>query len=243
MKKLLLKASISILPLLIFSGCALSQQPKDNYFTSKINDNSKLTDSESIVLANDFSMFIHEYYLPSKTKFYINTEDINSTFFKTIDSKLRSKGYGLTFDNEAKDINFLSWQISELEPKVIRVTYNIDTSRVTKMYKRNEDNIISYGSFTAINLKESVNQIELPNLNSIEEIQPEIETPPILTAKVRASALRIRATPSLRGKIIGRFIKGSVVAIEYVTTVNNYEWAKLSDQDGYISNKKAYLRY
>ena len=103
-KSIIIKAIISILSLLVFSGCATNQQPQSNYFTSKISESAKLSEKESITLANDFSKFINDYYLPAQTNFYINTNDVNSIFFKTIDTKLRAKGYGLTFDNKVKVI-------------------------------------------------------------------------------------------------------------------------------------------
>jgi ribosomal protein S8E len=239
MKKIIINLSISAMSLFLLSGCSFNQ-PDNNYFVSKISKNTKLTETESIVLANDFSSFINDYYLPSQTMFYINATDTKSVFFKTIDTDLRSKGYGLTFENDVKDVNFLSWHISELSDNILRATYNIDTSRVTKMYKRNEDNLSSYGSFTAINLKEKIAKEELPKLSEVEEIKEEVIKVP-LTGTVFARVLRIREHPSLKSKVIGSITKGTIVEIDYTTINNNYPWAKLLNQDGYISNK--YVRY
>jgi hypothetical protein len=240
MKTLLIKIFIYSMLLFVFNACSHIQP---NYFTSQISEDVQLTEAEEIILTNDFNQFINDYYLPAKTMFYINTEDTNSSYSQLISHKLRTKGYGITFDNEVEDINYLSWHISKLTPEILRATYNIDTSRITKLYKRDNNTLLSYGSFTAINLKKIIRKNDLPDFQTIEELDTKVQATSKVSVKVKARSLRIRKHPSTKSPIISWLKKDTIVNVNQITTVGLYKWGKLSDYDGYISLNKAYVSY
>lgn len=232
----LFKILISLILAIFFTACSSTVSNNLDVRTSYIQKEIILTNDNNKKLTKDLTDFIKTHYHPSKTIFYFDSSNKNSALYKEINKNLQKDGYGISNIND-NSYKYLSYQISNFD-KYLRATYNIDTSKLNLFYLK-EDNELILFSKSGINIKQRINSFDFEKETIKKEIVKAKEEP--LTGIVKARVLRIRSNPSIKSKVIGRLRKGNLVEIDYITETKNYKWAKLLNNDGYISNK--YIAY
>lgn len=243
MKKQLLISGILALSLLSMTGCAT----KNEYFKS--HESFKMDQTNNYILVNDFIDFVGDYYNPTNTKFVIDPKDDFSPFLAVMETRLREKGYGVSYAgmNEAA---WLAWKIDKADENTIMVTYHIADSKYTRFYKMTTyGKYVPIGTFTIFNEKAKINQKEPePIAPIVEEPKPEpkpmvivVDTPSEVwdVFVQQNSYLHIREKPTTKSKIIGTLKKSTKVETT-LDSKTNKKWGKLAKMDGYIS--KRYLK-
>lgn len=123
---------------------------KYEYFNSKNDFTSKDVDNK--VIADDMYDFISSYYKPNQTTFYIHTSSLDKSFYNYLVQKFRSKGYAVTINSDVKDLTFLSYNIKE-DPNMILVTYNINESKINRIYVIKDYKLVPAGQTTGFNFE------------------------------------------------------------------------------------------
>ena len=144
------KTILITLALLITNGCSgFLNNEKHNYFTSQVNlKDSKLTP----IITNDMVNFIQNYYPVSKTTFYFQ---LDSSAYKqgiVIENALRNVGYGISYIKKKGQIAF-AYKIDFISENIIRTTYNIGKSTLSRLYNIEGGNISPRSAFTTRGLK------------------------------------------------------------------------------------------
>ncbi|MDQ7084640.1 MAG: hypothetical protein Q9M36_06780 [Sulfurovum sp.] len=136
-----MKTFISLLFILLLNGCATNAY----YYSVKKVNNTVRADS---VIVNDILKLLLKHYPPAKTTFYIDTEYsiANNQFSSSFQKSFRSVGYAIT--NNAK-INAipLAWKIDHIG-QLVRVTYHIENSVISRIYMRTSKSYKAYNAFT-----------------------------------------------------------------------------------------------
>lgn len=224
---------------LLFVGCA----PKNDYFVS--TENLKKDNVNNYILVNDFIDFIGNYYNPSVTKFVIEPANQFSPFLEIFESRLREKGYGVSYAtmNEAA---WLAWKITAVDDDTVLVTYHVQDSKYTKLYKKVHGKYTPVGTFTIFNPKAEINQKPDPLPEPKEEIvEHKIELPPppqndVWETFVRSNSyLHIRQKPTIESKIVGTLKRATKIEADGNFTHKN--WVKIDQMEGFVS--KRYLKY
>lgn len=224
---------------LLTTGCA----QKNGYFVS--NEHFKQDNTSNYIIANDFVEFAGNYYNPVTTKFVIDPENKDSEFTKIFESRLREKGYGVGYAT-MNESAWLAWKISSIDEETLMVTYHIQDSKYTKLYKLSHGKYAPVGAFTIFNPKPNI--VTPPII--YEEVKEPIEEAPIVTVIEEPnevwetfvntnSRLHIREMPTTNSKIIGTLQRGT--KIEKDKTFENKKWVKIDNMNGYLS--KRYLKY
>ncbi len=137
---------------LLFSGCGVFTASQTNYFNSSMmGKNSHISNT---VIADDMFKFVSTYYAPNKTILYMSTNDSSKSLFNYLVQKFRDRGYAVTSDNTLKNLTFLSYNIRG-DNNLIMVTYNIDESRINRMYIVENDQLLRAGGITSFNFTRS----------------------------------------------------------------------------------------
>lgn len=242
--KLLFSSCVLALSLFSLSGCVA----KNEYFKS--HESFKMDQTNNYILVNDFIDFVGDYYNPINTKFVIDPKDDFSPFLAVMETRLREKGYGVSYAG-MNDAAWLAWKIDKADENTIMVTYHIADSKYTRFYKMTTyGKYVPVGTFTIFNEKAKINQKEPePIAPTVEEPKPEpkpivvmVDTPSEVwdVFVEQNSYLHIREKPTTKSKIIGTLKKST--QIETTTDEkSSKKWGKLSRMDGYIS--KRYLKH
>lgn len=227
---------------LLMTGCV----QKDGYFVS--SEHFKQDDTNNFIIANDFIDFAGTYYNPTTTKFVIDPENKDSEFTKVFESRLREKGYGVAYAtmNEAA---WLAWKISSIDDDTVMVTYHIQDSKYTKLYKLSHGKYAPVGAFTIFNPKPNISIPEIVYEEVKEEPIKEVKEEPkpikkdpneVWTTFVNShSHLNIREKPTTRSKIVGTLSKSTEV--EKDKSFENKYWMKIDSMYGYVFKK--YMKY
>ena len=254
------KTILITLALLITNGCSgLLNSEKHGHFTSQVNlKDSKLTPA----ITNDMVKFIQNYYPVSKTTFYFQLDSSAYSQGVAIEDALRNVGYGISYMKKRGRIPF-AYKIDFIDENIMRTTYNIGKSTLSRLYTIEEGNISPQSAFTSRGFKKSIkhtSHINTPTYKKpVTKIYPLIEHKPSnyinnssveITKKALVSipVLNIRNEPSKKGKIIGKLYKDYLVYVES-TIINNKgeKWCKViqkdfqNNQHEYISSR--YIKY
>lgn len=140
------------LAVLLFSGCSVFTTSQTNYFNSSMM--SKNSHVNYTVIGDDMFKFVSTYYAPNKTILYMSTNDSSKTLFNYLVQKFRDRGYAVTSDNTLRNLTFLSYNIRN-DNNMIVVTYNIDESRINRIYLVENDQLVRAGGITSFNFARS----------------------------------------------------------------------------------------
>lgn len=160
----------------LFSGCSVFTASQTNYFNSSmVSKNNRM---DYTIIVEDMYKFVSTYYAPNKTILYMSTNDSSKTLFNYLVQKFRDRGYAVTSDNTLRNLTFLSYNIRN-DNNMIVVTYNIDESRINRIYLVENDQLVRAGGITSFNFARSPLPFEeMPRLAKVEEkdfIAPKIE--------------------------------------------------------------------
>ncbi|MFW0695689.1 hypothetical protein ACN09X_04775 [Aliarcobacter butzleri] len=133
-----------ILTTIFLIGCS----NKYEYFNSKNDFTSKEVDNK--VIADDMYNFVSSYYKPNQTTFYIHTSNLDKSFYEYLIQKFRSKGYAVTNNGDIKNLTFLSYNI-KADSNMILVTYNINESKINRIYTIKDYKLVPAGEITGFN--------------------------------------------------------------------------------------------
>lgn len=127
-----MKKSILIIIALFFIACNNS----NNYFNSTLNLNNNIQ-QETII--SDIADIVKNNYAKQST-LYLSTSDTNKDFFNHLCDILRNEGFAISDDNSLKDLNFISYSISQIAENIF-VIINIDANKVNITYKVKDNKI------------------------------------------------------------------------------------------------------
>jgi len=202
--------SINIIAIMTFSlwllsGCSgLINNHANSHFTSKVKlKDFKLNQS----LSKDMIAFIQNHYPRSQTTFYFKLDSSAYKQGSVIESSLRNVGYGVTYIKEEGRIPF-AYQIDLIAKGIIRATYNIGTSTLSRLYRINGQNIKPISAFTSRGFKQALYK-NTPLTSNNGHYKKAIVT---------IRTLRIRNQPSTKGKVIGKYHKDALVYVTAPTT-------------------------
>ena len=214
---------IMILSLWVLNGCAgIMNNNANAHFTSKVKlKDFKLNQS----LSKDMIAFIQNYYPRSKTTFYFRLDKSAYEQGSIIEDSLRTVGYGVSYIKEEGRIPF-AYKIDFIAKGIIRTTYNIGSSTLSRLYKVNNQNIKPISAFTTRGFKKPLYR-DNPNNTYLTEDNGHYKK-----AIVTIQTLRIRNKPSTKGKVIGKYHKDALVYVEMPTqNALGEKWSRVIQRD------------
>lgn len=214
---------IMTLSLWLWSGCsALSNNSAKNHFTSKVKlKDFKLNQS----LSQEMISFIENYYPRSQTTFYFQLDKSAYKQGSIIESSLRNVGYGVSYIKEEGRIPF-AYQIDLIAKGIIRATYNIGASTLSRLYRINGQHIKAISPFTTRGFKEPLYR------NIQKNSYPTSNDGQYKKAIVRIKTLRIRNKPSTKGEVIGKYHKDALVYVTAPTTnALGEKWSRVIERN------------
>jgi len=251
------KTILITLALLITNGCSgILNSEKHGHFTSQVSlKDSKLTPA----ITNDMVNFIQNYYPVSKTTFYFQLDSSAYSQGVGIEDALRNVGYGISYRQKRGRIPF-AYKIDFIDENIMRTTYNIGKSTLSRLYNIEEGNISPRSAFTTRGFKKRIyntsytnSYTDITKTYSLTEYRTANYTDNnsneiIRKALVSIPVLNIRNRPSKKGKIIGQYTKNSLIYIAS-TIINSIgeEWCSVIEKDSsnnqhqYISSR--YIKY
>ena len=250
------KTILITLALLITNGCSgLLKSEKEGHFTSHVSlNNSKLTPT----ITQDMVNFIQNYYPISKTTFYFQLDSSAYSQGVTIEEALRSVGYGVSYIKKRGRIPF-AYKIDFINESIMRTTYNIGKSTLSRLYSIEEENISPRSAFTTRGFKKPLYPIHTnprivkePTHSSINNrlVNDTAVDAMLISRKALVSipVLNIRDKPSKKGRVIGKYPKNTLLYIAS-TIINDKgeEWCRVIQKDDpnnqyeYISSR--YIKY
>jgi len=178
------KSIIMAFSLLLLNGCTgLMSNSSNNHFTSKVNlKDFKLNQS----LSKEMITFIQNYYPSSKTTFYFQ-----------LDQSAYKQG-GIPF----------AYKIDFIAKNIIRTTYNIGSSTLSRLYRIKGGKVKAISAFTTKGFQKPIYKTTNKNIYTVS-IHNDYRK-----AIVTIPTLRIRNNPSTKGKVIGKYHKDALVYVE-----------------------------
>jgi len=241
MKKALITLSI-VTSFVLFSGCA----SKVGYFKSVAVQQADINTSATASIAVDFMDFIAVYHPAAKTTFLIDPISKSSNFLSSMETQLRQRGYGITYDKNVENAIPLAWKADSTNQSVVRVTFNIGSGNVSRLYTYDQDvkSFTPYGMFTVRDLGERYyDDFTEPEHHTV--IPPKIVEPKPNnessiqsgTVKVQPnSSLNIREESTIKSAIIGKLSLGSNIMFRTIEiNTHNEKWIKLENIQGFVS--------
>jgi hypothetical protein len=206
--------------------------------------------------------FIQNYYPVSKTTFYFQLDSSAYSQGVAIEDALRNVGYGISYMKKRGRIPF-AYKIDFIDENIMRTTYNIGKSTLSRLYNIEEGNISPRSAFTTRGFKKHIYNTSYINSYSnnriVTKTYPSIEqrisnytnnnsNEIIRKALVSIPVLNIRNKPSKKGEIVGQYTKNTLIYIAS-TVVNNKgeKWCRViqkdfsNNQHEYISSR--YIKY
>lgn len=246
MKKYILLSAVAA-TLLMFTGCASKEV---GYFESIAVEQAEIDANATAPIAVDFMDFIACYHPAAVTTFLVDPVSKSSNFLSSMETQLRQRGYGMTYEKGVDVAIPLAWKADPIgkSKNRIRVTFNIGAGNVSRQYILNTDNNLYYplGMFTVHNLgKKYYDEITEPEHSTII-MQPIVEPvklppePPVKVGFVNVqpnSTLHIRKDATIQSKILGKVKPGSEIVYKTtVTNTKNEDWIKLEKGiKGYVA--------
>ena len=199
------KSIIMAFSLLLLNGCTgLMSNSSNNHFTSKVNlKDFKLNQS----LSKEMITFIQNYYPSSKTTFYFQLDQSAYKQGSIIEDSLRNVGYGISYIKEKGRIPF-AYKIDFIAKNIIRTTYNIGSSTLSRLYRIKGGKVKAISAFTTKGFQKPIYKTTNKNIYTVS-IHNDYRK-----AIVTIPTLRIRNNPSTKGKVIGKYHKDALVYVE-----------------------------
>lgn len=234
---------------LLITGCA-STQPE--YFKSVAVKTADLDANATAPIAVDFMDFIAAYHPAAMTTFLVDPVSKNSNFLSSMETQLRQRGYGMTYDKGVENAIPLAWKADPIGTSKtrIRVTFNIGSGNISRQYILNQDTnlYVPIGMFTVRDLgKRYYDDLVEPEhqtiiMQPITEQEP-VKLPPEPVMKNGVvdvqtdSNLHIRKEATTDSKILGKVKPGSEIVYKTVVTNKKKEnWIKLEKGiKGYVA--------
>lgn len=133
----------------IFSmGCS-----GNSYFKSK-NTLKSINFDRDDMLVDDITYFLQKYVAPAKTILYIDSSKMhtNIPFTRNLENRLREVGYGISRKYiYAQTIPF-AWQVDRVGDGIIRATYLLSGSKISRLYKMYKGRYVAFTPFTTMGL-------------------------------------------------------------------------------------------
>lgn len=227
MMKTIKKTILITLALLTINGCSgLLNNEEEGHFMSQVSlDDSKINQT----ITQDMVNFIQGYYPISKTTFYFHLSSSAYDHDAVIEDTLRNVGYGVSYIKKKERIPF-AYKIDFIDEDIMRTTYNIGSSTLSRLYRIDENQAKPISSFTTRGFKKRIYQNHSNQLYSS-----------IKKAIVTISVLNIRDKPSSKGKITGKYYKNSLVYIESpILNDRGEKWCRVIQKDS-PSNQRKYI--
>ena len=230
--------NIIIIFSLLLNGCSsfMSNAPS-THFTSEVNlKNFKLNQS----LSKEMISFIQNYYPRSTTTFYFQLDPSAYAQGNSIENALRKVGYGVSYIKKEGRIPF-AYKIDFIDKGLIRATYNIGESTLSRLYQVNGKSLNPISNFTTRGFKKALYRSKVKSFKRVEHYSN------YKKAIVTISTLRVRNRPSKRGKVIGKYHKNSLIYVED-PIINNIgkSWSRVIERDShgqvvYSNNGSKYI--
>jgi len=221
-----------------FNGCAdFINNESNNHFISQVNlKDFQLNQS----LTSEMISFIQNYYPTSKTTFYFQLDQSAYKQGSVIENALRKVGYGVSYIKKEGRIPF-AYKLDFIDKGVIRTTYNIGSSTLSRLYRVQGKEAKAISAFTTRGFRKILyrNPIKISYKSSNYENYKK--------AIVTIGTLRIRNKPSRRGKIIGQYHKNALVYVEDpIINSRGEEWSRVVQRDTqgrtiYSNNSAEYI--
>jgi len=226
------------LSLWLLQGCTtLMNKSSNDYFTSKVYlKDFKLNQS----LSREMISFIQNYYPSSKTTFYFQLDQSAYEQGSVIEDSLRNVGYGVSYIKEKGRIPF-AYKIDFIGKNIIRTTYNISSSTLSRLYRVKGKEVQAISAFTTRGFKKTLYRSNSTN-NYITSNHDDYKK-----ALVTIATLRIRDKPSTKGEVIGKYHKNALVYVEAPIKNNlGEEWSRVIQRDSqgqvvYSNNANKYI--
>jgi len=183
--------------LLLNSGCIeLFEKEKGGHFTSHVNLNNTQLNP---IITQEMIDFIGNYYLSSKTTFYFQLDSSAYSQGITIENALRNAGYGVSYIEKDERIPF-AYKIDFIDQNIMRATYNIGTSTLSRLYSIEGENISPLSAFTKRGFKKPIYHTPLKELTSTPSL-PEAETYPLINTTF-SSDIDVESTIINEGEVL-----------------------------------------
>ncbi|CAA6801721.1 MAG: Unknown protein [uncultured Sulfurovum sp.] len=229
------KIVIMALSLWLLNGCTgLMNNNANNHFTSKVNlKNFKLNQS----LSKEMIAFIQNYYPNSKTTFYFQLDQSAYEQGSVIENALRNVGYGVSYIKEEGRIPF-AYKIDFIAKNIIRTTYNIGSSTLSRLYKVQGERVKAISAFTTRGFRKALYRKNTHLTSNHSNYKKAIVT---------ITTLRVRNKPSRKGKVIGKYHKDALVYVEApIENSLGEAWSKVIQRDSqgnaiYSNDTKEYI--
>jgi hypothetical protein len=206
------------LALLTNTGCTqLFNSQSKSYFTSQISlDNSTLNST----IKNDIADFIQDYYSVSKTTFYFQLDSSAYAQGVSIEDALRNRGYGISYIKKKGHIPF-AYKIDFIDKNILRATYNIGSSTLSRIYRVNKEQTTPISAFTTRGLKNRIYREKLDNFYASAQ-----------KAIISIPVLNIRNRPSSKGEVVGKYYQNSIVYVESpIQNKNGTKWSRVVQKE------------
>lgn len=141
---------ILILSLLLLNGCS----SRYDYFTSNITLQDKHKTVNLSVVADDMYNYIYKKYNPAQVTIYLYTSGFDKQFIDYLSDRLREGGFGVTSDNSVKELFYVSYNIINNDDSIMAI-WNIGSSKITRIYKVVDGQLIQTGETVGFNLQGS----------------------------------------------------------------------------------------
>lgn len=210
--KIIKKNLLITLALLMINGCSeLLNNKEHKHFISQVSlKHFKLNKT----ITQDMIHFIKNYYLIPKTTFYFQLGSSVYAHDAIIEEGLRSVGYGVSYIRKRGTIPF-AYKIDFIDNNIMRTTYNIGSATLSRLYSIEGNQATPISAFTARGFKKRIYQ-NYPN--SSYSLKKAIVSIPVLN---------VRNSPSLKGKIIGKFYKDSLIYVEEPIINSGKKWSRV----------------
>lgn len=194
----------------------------NNHFTSKVNlKDFKLNQS----LSKEMISFIKNYYPSSKTTFYFQLDQSAYEQGSIIENSLRNVGYGVSYIKEEGRIPF-AYKIDFIAKNIIRTTYNIGVSTLSRLYRVKEGKVKAISPFTTRGFQKALNKTNQKK-SYVSSTYSDYKK-----AIVTIATLRIRNQPSTKGNVIGKYHKNTLVYVEDpIENSLGEEWSRVIQRD------------
>jgi hypothetical protein len=209
----------------------------NNHFTSKVNlKDYKLNQS----LSKDMITFIQNYYPSSTTTFYFQLDQSAYEQGSIIEDALRNVGYGVSYIKKEGRIPF-AYKIDFIAKNIIRTTYNIGSSTLSRLYRVKGKEVKAISAFTTRGFRKALYRTKSINTYSTSNHAN------YKKAIVTIATLRIRNKPSTKGEVIGKYHKDALVYVEApIQNSLGEAWSRVIQRDSqgnaiYSKGSKEYI--
>jgi len=201
------------LSLLLLNGCTgLMNNNSNNHFTSKVNLKDYTLNQS---LSKEMIAFIQNYYPSSKTTFYFQLDQSAYEQGSIIEDSLRNVGYGVSYIKEEGRIPF-AYKIDFIAKNIIRTTYNIGSSTLSRLYRVNGKEVKAISAFTTRGFQKALYRTHSDYKKAI----------------VTIATLRIRNKPTRKAEVIGKYHKNALVYVEApIKNSLGEEWSRVIQRD------------